>query len=133
MVLIIAILLFSIVLSSNVYSSSGSQTNLLSPSSSSSQGFPTDPRGSWNPNVKCASPRIVKITDITDNMTGYASYNASLFSPGLTSPLGFEEAKRWLTSGGNTPPGWMPPGPQCTIKNFKRQTVALFVEIDGVC
>src|SRR5439155_18732046 len=38
--------------------------------------------------------------------------------------------KRWLTPG-STPPGWVSPGPPCTITN-SHGTVAVFVEIDGV-
>src|SRR3989442_204920 len=38
--------------------------------------------------------------------------------------------KRWLTPGA-TPPGWVSPGPPCTITN-SHGTVAMFVEIDGV-
>ncbi|HEX9197633.1 MAG TPA: hypothetical protein VF906_07555 [Candidatus Bathyarchaeia archaeon] len=84
--------------------------------------------GSWNPRVSCSSPWIVRITDITDNMTGSASLSNSIFNPGITSPVG--TAKRWLTSGA-TPPGWVSPGPPCTITNSHGQ-VSMFVEIDGV-
>ena len=91
--------------------------------------FTSDTAGSWNPKVPCTSPLIVRISDITDNMTGAASFSNSIFSPGITSPKG--EAKRWLTPG-STPPGWVSPGPPCTITNSKGQTVAAFVEIRGV-
>ncbi len=84
--------------------------------------------GSWNPRISCPSPWIVRITDITDNMTGSASQTNSIFNPGITSPVGV--AKRWLTPGA-TPPGWVSPGPPCTITN-SHGTVAVFVEIDGV-
>ena len=84
--------------------------------------------GSWNPRVPCSSPWIVRITDITDNMTGSASQTSSTFNPGTTSPVG--TAKRWLSPGA-TPPGWVSPGPACTIVN-SHGTVALFVELDGV-
>ena len=89
--------------------------------------FPTG-SGSWNPRVPCSSPWIVRIADITDNMTGSASQTSSIFNPGITSPVG--TAKRWL-SPGSTPPGWVSPGPACTIVN-SHGTVALFVELDGV-
>ena len=67
-------------------------------------------------------------------MTGTNSYNSSPFSPGITeNPFvsGSEGAKRWLTPGA-TPPGWISPGPSCTITNVKGQTVGSFVEIDGI-
>jgi PKD repeat protein len=84
--------------------------------------------GSWNPKVPCSSPWIVRVTDITDNLTGSSSLSNSIFNPGITSPVG--TAKRWLTPG-NTPAGWVSPGPPCTITN-SHGTVAMFVEIDGV-
>src|SRR5712691_1532449 len=84
--------------------------------------------GSWNPKVSCSSPWIVRTTDITDNMTGSASLTNSIFNPGITPPVGV--AKRWLTPG-STPPGWVSPGPPCTITN-SHGTVAVFVEIDGI-
>lgn len=96
--------------------------------------FPVDSAGSWNPNVPCSSPWIVRISDITDNMTGSSSYSNSLFSPGITeNPYisGSQGAKRWLTPGA-TPSGWHSPGPSCTITNSKGQVVAAFVEINGV-
>ena len=83
--------------------------------------------GSWNPRVDCA-PTTVRITDITDNMTGPASLTNSAFYPGTTSPVG--TAKRWLTPG-STPPGWVSPGPPCTTTN-SHGTAPLFVELDGV-
>jgi PKD repeat protein len=89
--------------------------------------FPTG-SGSWNQRVPCSSPWIVRITDITDNMTGSGSLTSSIFNPGITSPVG--TAKRWLTPG-STPAGWVSPGPPCTITN-SHGTVALFVEVDGV-
>src|SRR2546426_10285062 len=84
--------------------------------------------GSWNPRVSCSSPWIVRITDITDNMTRSTSLTNSLFNPGITSPVG--TAKRWLTPG-PTPSGWVSPGPPCTITNG-HGTVATFGEIDGI-
>ncbi len=79
--------------------------------------------GSWNPLVPCSSPWIVRITDITDNVTGSGSQTNSLFNPGSPN-------KRWLTPG-PTPPGWVSPGPPCTITN-SHGSVAMFVEIDGI-
>src|SRR5712691_2556376 len=97
------------------------------PASANVPQFPVG-SGSWNPLVSCSSPWIVRITDITDNMTGSASLTNSIFNPGITSPVGV--AKRWLTPG-STPPGWVSPGPPCTITN-SHGTVAVFVEIDGI-
>ena len=91
---------------------------------SATNSFPVDGSGSWNSRVPCSSPWIIRISDITNNMTGSGSYNGSMFSPGTP-------AKRWLTPG-PTPPGWQSPGPSCTITNSQGQTVAAFVEIDGV-
>ncbi|SRR6266487_221922 len=96
--------------------------------------FPVDSAGSWNPTVPCSSPWIVRISDITNNMTGTTSYSNSPFSPGITeNPYisGSQGAKRWLTPGA-TPTGWHSPGPPCTITNSKGQIVAAFVEIAGV-
>ena len=110
----------------------------------SSPGFPVDSSGSWSPLVHCTSPWIVRISDITDNMTQIASYNNSTFSPGILLPSGFVDnasdggVKRWLTSGDSAiqpPLGWMSPGPAggaCTITNLKGQVVTAFVEIDGI-
>jgi len=103
-----------------------------------------DPLGSWNNVVPCNSPWVVRISDITDNMTGTASFNNSLFSPGLTSPSPWNNPfhpKRWLTNGNgviNPPSGWSTafpsgnPGPACTIRDQEGIIVAGFVEIDGV-
>src|SRR3989449_4872758 len=82
---------------------------------------------SWNPLVNC-TPIIVKISDITNNQTGSSSLSSSRFSPGITSPVG--DAKRWLTPG-PTPPGWVSPGPACTVTNSKG-TTSLFVQINGI-
>src|SRR5712691_3603678 len=114
-VLLVAILLPSIIGATNY------QTSANVPQ------FPIG-SGSWNARVPCSSPWIVRITDITYNMTGSASQTSSTFNPGITSPVG--TAKRWLTPG-STPPGWVSPGPPCTITN-SHGTVAVFVEIDGV-
>jgi hypothetical protein len=121
--LVILFVIFLLSFTGSLYSSSAYQPKTLS-------DFPVDSSGSWNPNVKCSSPWIVRISDITDNRTGTASFGNSIFSPGLTSPVG--SAKRWLTNGGKTPPGWVSPGPGCTIKDSKGEIVAIFVEIDGV-
>src|SRR5437667_7858955 len=50
--------------------------------------FAVDSSGSWNSLVPCNSPQIVRISDITDNMTGSGSYNNSLFSPGTPTSDG---------------------------------------------
>ena len=100
---------------------------------SAQPNFAIDPAGSWNPRVGCGSPWIVRISDLTDNMTGLNSLGNSTFGPGITAPTlqGSDGAKRWLTAG-TTPALWLSPGPGCTITNSKGQTVASFVEIDGV-
>src|SRR3989475_7042478 len=82
---------------------------------------------SWNPLVNC-TPIIVKISDITNNQTGSSSFSSSPFTPGITSSAG--DAKRWLTPG-PTPPGWVSPGPACTITN-SHGTTSLFVQINGI-
>src|SRR6266581_3673919 len=86
--------------------------------------------GSWNSNVNC-TPTTVRITDITANQTGTASFNASPFSPGITTTVSGGDAKRWLTPG-PTPSGWHSPGPACTITNNFGKQQGVFVEIDGV-
>src|SRR5213596_3552369 len=86
--------------------------------------------GSWNPSVNC-TPIVVTIEQVLGSQTnsmGGATGNGSMFYPGTTSPVG--SAKRWLTPG-PTPPGWVSPGPPCTITNSHGQ-VSVFVEIDGV-
>ncbi len=84
---------------------------------------------SWNPRITC-TPLVVRIADITANQTQQASFSASPFSPGITTTVLNGEAKRWLTPG-PTPPGWVAPGPPCTVTNSKG-TTSLFVEIDGI-
>ncbi len=91
-------------------------------------GTPTAPT-SWNPKVPCA-PLIVRISDINANQTGSASFSSSPFAPGITTTVQNGEAKRWLTRG-PIPPGWVPPGPPCTVTNSKG-TTSLFVQINGV-
>jgi len=86
--------------------------------------------GAWNSNVSC-TPTTVRITDITANQTGTASFNASPFSPGITTTVSGGDAKRWLTPG-PTPSGWHSPGPACTITNNFGKQQGVFVEIDGV-
>src|SRR5713101_2011491 len=116
-----------ILLASVFFLSTLGAANAASNVSASVPQFPVG-SGSWNPKVPCSSPWILRVTDITDNMTGSSSLSSSIFSPGITSPVG--TAKRWLTPG-STPPGWTSPGPPCTITN-SHGTVAMFVEIDGV-
>src|SRR6267378_2696505 len=116
-----------ILLASVFFLSTLGAANAASNVSASVPQFPVG-SGSWNPKVPCSSPWIVRVTDITDNMTGSSSLSSSIFNPGITSPVG--TAKRWLTPG-NTPSGWTSPGPPCTITN-SHGTVAMFVEIDGV-
>ena len=117
----VAMNLLLVILLSSITSATNYQTN------TGILQFPAG-SGSWNARVPCSSPWIVRITDITDNKTGSASQSSSIFSPGITSPVGI--AKRWLTPG-STPPGWVSPGPPCTITN-SHGTVVVFVEIDGV-
>ena len=81
---------------------------------------------SWNTRVQC-TPLIVRITDITANRTGSASFSASQFTPGITTTVSGGSAKRWLTPG-PTPSGWVSPGPACS----NSKSTSLFVEIDGV-
>src|SRR5207245_7739294 len=85
--------------------------------------------GTWNPDVSC-TPTTARITDITANQTGTASFNASPFSPGITTTVSGGDAKRWLTPG-PTPAGWHSPGPACTIANNFGKQQGVFVEIDG--
>src|SRR5438093_10530298 len=73
-------------------------TSLYTGNGSSTSQFPTAP-GSWNPKVPCASPRIVRITDVTNNQTGSGSMINSLFSAGITYPV--DNAKRRLRPGHN--------------------------------
>ena len=89
---------------------------------------------SWNPNVNCV-PMVVTIEQILGNQTnsqGGASMNGSMFSPGITSPYGAANAKSWLTPSSTTPPGWISPGPSCTVTNVQGQVVSAFVQINGV-
>jgi hypothetical protein len=135
LVSLIGILIFSSLLISTTVFSSSSAT-----SSSGSLQFPVDSGGSWNPKVPCSSPWIVRITDITDNATGTASYNSSIFNPGITPPKSYANKIypgniiAWLTNatGDSLPRGWVSPGPSCTVTNSKGQIVGAFVEIDGV-
>jgi len=87
--------------------------------------------GSWNPSVNC-TPIVVTIEQVLGSQTnsmGGATGNGSMFYPGTTSPVG--SAKRWLTPG-PTPPGWVSPGPPCTITNANGQVVSAFVEIHHI-
>src|SRR5438445_11302357 len=112
----VAMNLLLVILLSSITSATNYQTN------TAILQFPLG-SGSWNARVPCSSPWIVRITDITANMSGSASQTSSIFNPGSPN-------KRWLTPG-STPPGWVSPGPPCTITN-SHGTVAVFVEIDGV-
>jgi len=89
---------------------------------------------SWNPNVKC-TPIVVTVEQILGNQTnslGGATENGSIFNPGITSSYGPDNTKRWLTPSSMTPPGWVSPGPPCTITNAQGQVVSAFVQINGV-
>jgi hypothetical protein len=89
---------------------------------------------SWNPMVNC-TPTVVTVEQILGNQTnalGGASENGSIYNPGITSPYGPENTKRWLTPSSSTPPGWISPGPSCTITNAQGQVVSAFVQINGV-
>jgi hypothetical protein len=89
---------------------------------------------SWNPNVSC-TPILVTVEQIVGNQTGAlggATQSGSIFNPGITSPYGPENTKRWLTPSSSTPPGWISPGPPCTITNAKGQIVSAFVQVNGV-
>src|SRR3989449_353756 len=99
----------------------------------SPSGFTTDT--SWNPKVQC-TPWVVTIEQILgsqSNSSGGATESGSIFNPGIQAngiPNG--EAKRWLTPGPTTPPGWRPNGPPCTVTNADGQVVSAFVEVRGV-
>jgi PKD repeat protein len=93
---------------------------------------PRLPLSSWNPHVNC-TPTAVRITDITANVTGFNSFAASQYSPGLPTPPSppGADAKRWLANVGSPPPGWIPAGPGCSNVIGSR-LLPIFVEIDGV-
>ena len=84
---------------------------------------------SWNPKVSC-TPRVVRITDITANLTQQGSFVASSFGPGITTTVNSGDAKRWLTPG-TTPPGWNEPGPSCTVTT-SLGTTSVFIQINGI-
>jgi len=84
---------------------------------------------SWNTKVPC-TPIVVRVSDITMNHTGLASFSASPFSPGTSPPVSGGDSKRWLTPG-QTPTGWVAPGPACTVTN-SHGTTSLFVQINGL-
>ncbi len=89
---------------------------------------------SWNPNVSC-TPVVVTVEQIVGNQTGPqggAAQGGSVFNPGITSPYGPDNTKRWLTPSSSTPPGWVSPGPSCTITNANGQIVSAFVQVNGV-
>src|SRR5713101_563430 len=114
--ILVALFLLAAIMLSTIMAATYSPTRAASPQ------FPVG-ASSWNPRVPCSSPWIVRITDITDNMTGSSSQTSSIFNPGSPN-------KRWLTPG-STPPGWVSPGPPCTLTN-SHGTVSVFVEFDGV-
>jgi hypothetical protein len=89
---------------------------------------------SWNPKVGC-TPVLVTVEQIVGNQTsplGGATQQGSVFNPGITSPYGPENTKRWLTPSSSTLPGWISPGPPCTFTNANGQVVSAFVQINGV-
>ena len=89
---------------------------------------------SWNPKVSCA-PVLVTMEQIVGNQTsplGGATEQGSVFNPGITSPYGPDNTKRWLTPSSSTPLGWVSPGPPCTFTNANGQVVSAFVQINGV-
>ncbi|TMI70364.1 hypothetical protein E6H11_05230 [Candidatus Bathyarchaeota archaeon] len=95
---------------------------------------PTSGLFSWNPKVNCTAV-LVSVEQIVGNQTGPqggATEQGSVFNPGITSPYGPENTKRWLTQSSSTPPGWISPGPPCTITNANGQLVSAFVQINGV-
>src|SRR5438128_11639988 len=89
---------------------------------------------SWNSKVQC-TPLVVTVEQIIGNQSsplGGATESGSMFNPGMTSPYGPENTKRWLTPTSSTPPGWISPGQPCTITNSNGQVVSAFVQINGV-
>ena len=89
---------------------------------------------SWNPNVNC-TPVLVTIEQLIGNQSsplGGATQSGSMFNPGITSPYGPENTKRWLTPTSSTPHGWISPGPPCTFTNANGQVVSAFVQINNV-
>src|SRR5438093_3386737 len=89
---------------------------------------------SWNPKVSC-TPVLVTVEQLVGNQTssqGGATEQGSIFNPGITSPYGPDNTKRWLTQSSSTPPGWISPGPPCTLTNANGQVVSAFVQINGV-
>ncbi len=89
---------------------------------------------SWNPKVSC-TPVLVTVEQLVGNQTsslGGATEQGSVFNPGITSPYGPDNTKRWLTPSSSTPPAWISPGPPCTFTNANGQVVSAFVQINGV-
>src|SRR5437899_12485672 len=68
--------------------------------------------GAWTSNVS-STPTPARITDITANQTGTASFNASPFSPGITTTVSGGDANPWSTPG-PTSPEWHHRAPACT-------------------
>jgi len=89
---------------------------------------------SWNPKVGC-TPVLVTVEQIVGNQTGTlggATEQGSVFNPGITSPYGPDNTKRWLAPSSSTPAGWISPGPPCSLTNANGQIVSAFVQINGV-
>ncbi|HYU55230.1 MAG TPA: hypothetical protein VEL71_03315 [Candidatus Dormibacteraeota bacterium] len=100
----------------------------------SAMASPSTGLTSWNPNVNC-TPTLVTVEQIVGNQTGPqggATQGGSVFNPGITSPYGPDNTKRWLTPSSSTPQGWTSPGPSCTIINANGQIVSAFVQVNGV-
>ena len=100
----------------------------------SAMASPSTGLTSWNPNVNC-TPTLVTVEQIVGNQTGPqggATQGGSVFNPGITSPYGPGNTKRWLTPSSSTPQGWTSPGPSCTISNANGQIVSAFVQVNGV-
>jgi hypothetical protein len=123
-------ILSTLILALSIYGNPGFHSSAAAPDSLAA----TSGSSSWNPKVTC-TPMVVTIEQILGNQTnslGGATENGSIFNPGITSSYGPDNTKRWLTPSSMTPPGWVPPGPPCTITNAQGQVVSAFVQIDGV-
>ena len=123
-------ILSALLLALSIYGHPGSHSAAAAPENLAA----TSGSSSWNPNVNC-TPSVVTIEQVLGSQTnslGGATENSSIFNPGITSPYGPDDTKRWLTPSSMTPPGWVSPGPPCTITNAEGQVVSAFVQIDGV-
>jgi hypothetical protein len=126
---IVTILACSILASMLAYGHLGLVRPVEAISSSATSGLT-----SWNPKVGC-TPVLVTVEQIVGNQTsplGGATQQGSVFNPGITSPYGPDNTKRWLTPSSSTPPGWISPGPPCTFTNANGTVVSAFVQINGV-